>query len=311
VYHDTIPLIDDKPSIQKRFRYDPVKEQNREDLCDELLEAGIIKESNSLWRGPVFLVTKSDGSSRFLVDFRAVNAKTAPLFCAIPSLEDVFDQVSEEKPTVFIVLDLRAGYYGIGLDDASQPYTSFSTKNRHFHFTRLNMGYVNSGSLFTQSLYKIFADEVRKNMIIYVDDVFIMHRDVNEHLEFLRKIFAKFREYNPRVHPKKMNCNQFSEFLGLHTQARWLHRRHRKVQNRQELLQAQERHGHKIFLGIANYFKRLIRDYSKRSAPLRRLIAKDAPFEGTDAHERSFCDIRDTLCSAPVLGYPDRASHYA
>ena len=52
------------------------------------------------------------------------------------------------------------------------------------------MGYVNSGSFFTQSLYQIFAAEVRQNMIIYVDDIFIMHRDIDEHLNFLAKIFA-------------------------------------------------------------------------------------------------------------------------
>ena len=81
----------------------------------------IIKESKSLWNSPVFLVTKPDGSSRFLVDFRAVNAKTKPEFCVLPTLEEVFDQISDEKPNIFSVLDLRAGYYGVGLDENSQP----------------------------------------------------------------------------------------------------------------------------------------------------------------------------------------------
>ena len=53
----------------------------------------------------------------------------------------------------------------------------------------------------------------------------------------------------------------------------------------------------KKFLGIANYFRRLIKNYSKRSAPLRELMSKDAPFNWTDRQENSFCDIRDTLCS--------------
>ena len=95
----TIPLTDTRPSIQKRFRYDPVKEQKLEALCDELLAAGIIKPSQSC-----FLITKPDGSSRFLVDFRAVNAKTEPLFCALPNPDDIFDQISEEKPSIFSVL---------------------------------------------------------------------------------------------------------------------------------------------------------------------------------------------------------------
>ena len=91
----TIPLNDTKPAIQKRFRYDPAKEQKLESLCDDLLNAGIIKESTSLWNSPVFLTTKADGSSEFLVDFRAVNAKTEPLFCALPSLDEILDQVAD------------------------------------------------------------------------------------------------------------------------------------------------------------------------------------------------------------------------
>jgi len=124
-----------KPAICKRFCYDPIKEQKLESLCDDLLNAGVIKESTSLWNSPVFLTTKSDGSSQFLVDFHAVNAKTEPLYCALPSLDEIMDQVAEEKPQIFSILDLRAGYYGIGLDEASQPCTAFSTKNRHFQFT--------------------------------------------------------------------------------------------------------------------------------------------------------------------------------
>jgi len=42
-------------------------------------------------------------------------------------------------------------------------------------------------------------------MIIYVDDVFIIHRDIDEHLNFLDKIFNKFREYNLHIHPKQMS----------------------------------------------------------------------------------------------------------
>jgi len=64
--------------------------------------------------------------------------------------------------------------------------------------------------------------------------------------------------------------------------------------------------GIKKFLGIANYFRRLIMNYIKRSAPLRELLAKDTPFNWTD-RQNSFRDIRDALCSPPVLGYPDRS----
>jgi len=114
------------------------------------------------------------------------------------------DQVAEEKPEIFSILDFRAGYYGIGLDEASQPCMAFSTKNRHFQFTRLNMGYVNSGSFFHTIIVQNICCRGAKNIIIYVDDVFIMHRYVDEHLEFLSKLFDKFREHNLCLHSKKM-----------------------------------------------------------------------------------------------------------
>jgi len=169
------------------------------------------------------------------------------------------------------------------------------------------MGSVNSGSYFTQSLYKIFACEVRKHMIIYADDVFIMHRDIDEHLEFLNKTFNKFCEYNLHLHPKKMTIATTSEnFLGFILQAGGysvdqsrskIVKEYRRPRNAKEV---------KRFLGIDNYFRRLIMNYSKRSAPLRELMAKDKAFEWSDRQESSFCDILDALCSPPVLGYPDR-----
>ena len=73
----------------------------------------------------------------------------------------------------------------MGLEESSQPCTAFSTKQRHFQFCRLQMGYVNSRSFFTESLYKLFAAEQRPHMILYVDDLFIVHRDVDEHIACL------------------------------------------------------------------------------------------------------------------------------
>ena len=303
-----IPLINDKPCIQKRFRYDPVKEEKLESLCDELLEAGIIKESTSLWNSPVFLITKPDGSSRFLVDFRAVNAQTKALFCALPSIEDIFDQIAEEKPRIFTVADLKAGYYGVGLEESSQPCTAFSTKRRHFQFCRLNMGYVNSGSFFTETLYKLFASELRHHMILYVDDLFLLHHDIDEHIDFLEKLLAKFREYNLRLHPKKMHvATSTANFLGytltqdgytVDTGRCKIIKNYPRPRNPKDV---------KKFLGISSYFRRLIKNYSQRSAPLRELLSKDKhTFQWTEAQEKSFCDIRDQLCKAPTLGYPDR-----
>jgi len=170
------------------------------------------------------------------------------------------------------------------------------------------MGYVNSGSFFTQSLYHIFAAEVRRNMIIYLDDVFIMHKNVDEHIEFLRHLFEKFRQFKLRLHPKKMSiATNTANFLGYTLHAGGYTSDSNRCKIIKEYPKPKNVKEMKRFLGIANYFRRLIKDYSKRSAPLQQLLGKDVKFEWTDRQQNSFCDIRDTLCSAPVSGYPDRA----
>ena len=91
----------------------------------ELLKAGMLRESNSVWNSPVFLIKqKGNRSARFLVDFRSVNAKAEPLYCSLPSLEEVFDQIGDKSPKIYSVMDLKAGYYSCLL------YTSPSPRDR-------------------------------------------------------------------------------------------------------------------------------------------------------------------------------------
>jgi len=62
----------------------------------------------------------------------------------------------------------------------------------------------------------------------------------------------------------------------------------------------------KRYLGLTNFYRRLIRNYSKRAAPLRQLLGKDVKFVWGEAQEAAFCDLRDALCRPPILGFPDR-----
>jgi len=199
-----IPLLNDKPVTQRRFRYSPAQERELDHQCDVLHNAGMIKESTSVWNSPVFLIKKPDNTSRFLVDFRAVNAQVEPLFCGLPALEDVFDDIGDEKPTVYSVMDLKAGFYSIPLEAKSQEYTAFSTKSRHFQCTRLPMGYKNSPTAFTQALTKIFAEELRSTLLIYVDDIIGYSRSMASHLQLLTDVFTKFRMHKLRLRCRRL-----------------------------------------------------------------------------------------------------------
>ena len=64
------------------------------------------------------------------------------------------------------------------------------------------------------------------------------------------------------------------------------------------------------FLGLAGYYRRFVENFASISAPLTRLTQKAAKFQWTDACERSFQLLKDTLTTAPVLTLPEGPDGY-
>jgi len=301
-----IPLFDDRPHVQQRYRYNPTKEQTLDDLCSKMEKAGIIEESTSVWNSPVLLLTKADGTARFVVDYRGLNAKTKPLFCALPRFEDTLDKIATEKPRIFSLMDLRQGYFSISIAEESRPYTAFSSKSRHFQFRRLPQGYMNSGAAFTYSLSRIFAKELKSNLCLYVDDLLTFHHDVDTHLDFLAILFQKFREFNIRVHPCKLHlATSSTSYLGFSLDQNGYGIDHTRCKIVKDFPRPKTVKEVKRYLGMCQYFRKTIKNYSHRSAPLRQLLRKNVSFHWGSEQESSFTDLRDAICSPNTMHYPD------
>ena len=101
---------DAAPFRLRPYRATPADRIEIEKQTKEMLDAGIIKESNSPWSFPVCLMTKKDGTKRFCIDYRNLNKLCKREFFPLITMEDVVQTMSEHHPTIFSTLDLRQGY---------------------------------------------------------------------------------------------------------------------------------------------------------------------------------------------------------
>ena len=59
------------------------------------------------------------------------------------------------------------------------------------------------------------------------------------------------------------------------------------------------------FLGLASYYRRFVKCFTKLASPLHYLTRKDAVFAWTDECQTAFDQLKDVLSGAPILAYPD------
>ena len=101
----------------------------------DMQRAGVIRPSASPWSSPVVMVRKKDGTQRFCVDYRALNAVTRADTFPLPRVDDLLDQLGNSR--FFTTLDLASGYWQIRLSPSSQEKTAFSVPQGLFEFHAL------------------------------------------------------------------------------------------------------------------------------------------------------------------------------
>ena len=116
---------------------------------------------------------------------------------------------------MFSKLDLRDGYHQLPVAEDDQYKTGFTCCYGSFEWRVMPMGLCNAPSHFQRVMNHVFFDLLDRGVLVYLDDVLIYSRTLEEHRKLLRVVFAKLKEF--KLHIKESKCHLLMasvEFLG-------------------------------------------------------------------------------------------------
>ena len=193
----------DSPPIACRPYTLPLKHHDWVKKEIEILDrAGIIDKSISAWASPVVIVPKKSKPGeppkrRMCVDFRRLNRKLPEVekmtggkgcisLVPLPKIDELYARLQGYK--IFSTLNLRSGYYHIGLSESAKPKTAFVISGiGKYQFNRVPFGLAQATAYF-QTLINKVLDNIDFAMG-YLDDIIIFSGSEEEHLDHIEQVF--------------------------------------------------------------------------------------------------------------------------
>ena len=217
----------------------------------------------------------------------------------------MFDLLGEAK--VFSKMDLKTGFHQIRVKPEDIEKTAVNTKYGQFEYLVMPMGLCNAPSTFQSLMNTIFYDCIDVLMVVYMDEVLVFRKDMKSHLQHLEIVLSRLKEHKLYVSPKKCDfMKKEINFLGLVVGQKGIKVDPKKVEVLKAWPKPKTLTEVRSFMGLLQFFRRFIKDFSKLSAPLTNLTRKGEGIQKWDERcDESFELLKSAITSSPILIAPD------
>jgi site-specific DNA-cytosine methylase/transposase-like protein len=287
-----------------------------EEKMTEMIKAGIVVEvptTNRHASALTFPMKRApDGSwtdLRMCIDLRHVNANTVADKYGMPLPEQLFKRIRGAK--FLAKIDLRSGFWQLRLSEESQQHVAFWWRNRLYAYTRLPFGHVNATALFQRAMETELQASGVTSAAVFVDDVIVWADTFEEHVQQLRTLLRHFQKVGLRAHPAKtIVAAQTVGYLGHLISAAECRPEEAKLAGIKALQAPTSLKRLQAHLGLFNYYRCYVPEFSRLAQPLYRLLQKGAEYVWSNQCQAAYDELRRQLCKPgvalrqPVDGLP-------
>jgi RNase H-like domain found in reverse transcriptase/Reverse transcriptase (RNA-dependent DNA polymerase) len=298
-----------RPISDKARRFGDKETQFIDKYVQASRKRGHIVESTSPWATNPVLV-KQAGKIRFCLDYRKLNAVTRKDSHGLGNIDDLLRKFN--GATIFTSMDLAAGYYQVPLTEDASAKTAFRTPHGDlWQYTVAPFGLVNLPATFTRLMHSVLAGVLGVFALVYVDDIITYSSDFSQHLLDLADVLKKLIRASLSCSlPKSQLFREMVKFVGHIVSKDGVSPCPLKVAAMRDMSEPVvngklEMKLVNALLGLLNYYRRYVPDYSTIAAPIVRLTRKETVLEWTPECAESFERLKAELIEGKVLGHPD------
>jgi hypothetical protein len=222
---------------------------------------------------------------------RSLNEVTIKNQYPLPRMKDLFDQM--KGASVFSKIDLRSGYHQLKIWESDIPKTAFRTRYGLYEYTVMSFRLTNALAYFMYLMNKVFMEYLDRFVVVFIDDILIFSKTMEEHEGHLRLVLEKLR--SNQLYAKFGKCEFWLTevaFLGHVISAGGVSVDTGKVKDVLNWMPPTTISEIRSFLGLVGYYRRFIKDFSKIAKPMMKLLEKNKAFEWTKECQANFEELK-------------------
>ncbi|GBG61693.1 hypothetical protein CBR_g23208 [Chara braunii] len=252
---------------------------------DDLLDKGWIRPSSSPYGEPILFVRKKNKDLRLCINYRKLNAQTVRNAGPLPRIDDLLERLG--CAIFFSKLDLKSRYHQISIHPQDRYKTAFKMRYGLFELVVMPFGLTNTPTTFQAAMTNELRAMLDRFVLVYLDDILVYSRTLEEHLEHLRRVLEPLRRTKYKANRDKCEfVRQELEYFGHFVTPEGISPLSDKIQAIQDWSEPRNVTDVRSFLGLASYYQRFIKGYSKIAAHSTKLQCEDRSFDfGKDARE--------------------------